>query len=241
MSKIKTDILFRLEHLAWVMLFFTLNACSILERSSDHQFSSGYYKVKPAQNGHSRIYGTIESEQISIYASESDSGLKKLKTLYLLDTGELCHYPMVFSKQSLDIDITTILLKYRPSIKGLPAQMSVDFNAAIYAGWRFDHYYIKSKTDPLGKCRYKTINRGFDFGIFAGPGTTVVNPFSTRGIVVDEYNGMILQYGLAGFLESDVASFGFAVGSDYLVGPDSKNWIYTHKPWLGFIVGIALN
>jgi hypothetical protein len=52
---------------------------------------------------------------------------------------------------------------------------------------------------------------------------------------------MIIQTGIAGFIESNVASFGLAVGYDYLMNPDRKIWIYTNKPWVGFVVGIALN
>jgi hypothetical protein len=84
-------------------------------------------------------------------------------------------------------------------------------------------------------------NRGFDFGVFAGPGTTLISPFTTQNKRADEYNGMIFQTGIAGFIESNIASFGLAVGYDYLLNPDRKIWIYTDKPWVGFVVGIALN
>jgi hypothetical protein len=52
---------------------------------------------------------------------------------------------------------------------------------------------------------------------------------------------MIIQSGIAGFIESNVASFGIALGFDSLLNSDRKVWIYNKKPWLGFIVGIALN
>jgi hypothetical protein len=38
-----------------------------------------------------------------------------------------------------------------------------------------------------------------------------------------------------------MASFGFAAGYDYLLSQDRKIWIYNNKPWVGFVVGIALN
>jgi hypothetical protein len=50
-----------------------------------------------------------------------------------------------------------------------------------------------------------------------------------------------MQAGLAGFVELNLASFGIALGFDYLMNPDRKVWIYQNKPWLGFMVGIALN
>jgi hypothetical protein len=112
---------------------------------------------------------------------------------------------------------------------------------ALYAGWRHDYFHIISKKDPLGKSYSKISNRGFDFGIFAGPGVTLISPFTTQNKRTDEYSGMIIQTGIAGFIESNVASFGLAVGYDYLLNPDRKVWIYNNKPWVGFIVGIALN
>jgi hypothetical protein len=52
---------------------------------------------------------------------------------------------------------------------------------------------------------------------------------------------MIIQAGFAGFLETNMASFGLAVGLDHLLSPDRNVWIYNRKPWLGFVVGVALN
>jgi hypothetical protein len=77
--------------------------------------------------------------------------------------------------------------------------------------------------------------------LFAGPGTTLISPFTTQNKRPDEYSAMIIQTGIAGFIELNMASFGFAVGYDYLLNPDRKIWIYNNKLWVGFIVGIALN
>ena len=98
-----------------------------------------------------------------------------------------------------------------------------------------------SKKDALGKSHQKISNIGYDFGFFLGPGTTMINPSTTNNKQVYEYSGMIIQTGFAGFLESNVASFGLSIGYDYLLNTDRKVWIYRNKPWVGFIVGIALN
>ena len=148
---------------------------------------------------------------------------------------------MVFKKESLDVDITAILLKYRPSVHGLPGQMTTDFNIGLYTGWRYDRYKIESRLDPLGNNYHKINNWGYDFGLFTGPGATIISPFTTQNKVIDEYSGMIIQTGIAGFIESNIASFGIAVGFDSLLNSDREVWIYNKKPWVGFIVGIALN
>jgi hypothetical protein len=153
----------------------------------------------------------------------------------------ICQHPVILSKTSLDIDITTILFKFRQGVVGLPAQMNVDFNGAIYAGWRHDNYHLFCEKDPFGLSHYKIANRGYDFGLFGGTGTTFISPFTTNGNYNNEYTGMILQFGLAGFLESNVASFGIAFGYDYLLSPHRSIWIYNKKPWIGLTIGTALN
>jgi hypothetical protein len=77
--------------------------------------------------------------------------------------------------------------------------------------------------------------------VFFGPGITVISPFTTLDRRTNEYSAMILQAGIAGFLESNVASFGLSMGADYMMNSDRKVWVYHGKPWLGFVVGIALN
>jgi hypothetical protein len=85
------------------------------------------------------------------------------------------------------------------------------------------------------------MNLGYDFGVFAGPGVTLINPLTTLNRVTEEYSGMIMQMGIAGFIESNMASFGLSLGFDTLLNPDRKIWIYNKKLWIGFVVGIALN
>ncbi len=114
-----------------------------------------------------------------------------------------------------------VFFKYRPTTDELKAQLTAELNAALYAGWRHDYYQIKGKKDPLGKNQYKLLKRGFDVGILAGPGTTFIGPSTTTTSITKEYNGMILEYGLAAFLETTFASFGLATGFDHLLNSDS--------------------
>lgn len=219
--------------------FFT--SCSMLQKSSVHGFHSGYYKMANGKKGQ-KVYADITDEQIDVYrASEKMTDKDLLLSVPMKRADSVLMPRLRFSKQSLDIDLTTIPLKYRPSVSGLPAQLNTDLNMAVYAGWRHDTYKLIRKTDPLGR-RYRQLNSfGFDFGAFAGLGGTPVNPFSTKNRTSDDYTGMVVQTGLAGFVESNFVSFGVAVGIDNLVNRDRKIWVYNNRPWVGFIVGIALN
>ncbi|MBL0340683.1 MAG: hypothetical protein IPP71_07025 [Bacteroidetes bacterium] len=225
-----------------IWLIGLLTSCNTLEKASTHGLNSGYYKLKTENKNAQNVYLDVTNEQIDVYHHiKRQPDKKQFLTIPLNTTDSTVFSPMVFKKQSLDVDITSIILKYRPSVYGLPAQLTTDLNMALYVGWRYDYYHIMSKRDPLGRSYHKISNRGYDFGVFAGPGTTLISPFTTQNKRTDEYSGMIIQTGIAGFIESNVASFGIAIGYDYLLNPDRKIWIYNNKPWVGFVVGIALN
>ena len=225
----------------WVIGVFA--SCNTLEKASLHGLNSGYYKLKSDSIKAQDVFLDVTDEKIYIYHHiKRQPDKKRFLTIPLNTTSDsLLFTPMVFKKQGLDVDITSIILKYRPSVFGLPAQLTTDLNMALYVGWRYDYYHITSIRNPLGRSYHKISNRGFDLGFFAGPGTTLISPFTTQNKKNDEYSGMIIQTGIAGFIESNVASFGLAIGYDYLLNPDRKIWIYNNKPWLGFVVGIALN
>lgn len=223
----------------FIFIFFS---CKTVEKASTHGLLSGYYKLKHENRSVQDVYLDINDQRISVFDHSHRRLNKKDQSIIFLDASDSAQIKnMLFKKQSLDIDITSILLKYRPSISGLPAQLNTDLNIALYAGWRHDRYNVTRGKDPLGKRYSKISSMGYDVGFFAGTGTTMINAFTTNNKRIDEYSGMILQAGFAGFLESEVASFGLSIGYDLLLSPDHKIWIYNQKPWIGFIVGIALN
>ena len=235
----KSNSKYRIIPVAFVVF---LTSCNTLEKASMHGFNSGYYKLEAKQKSDQNVYVAVTDEKIDVYhQTKKQPDTNAFLTIPLKSSNSIQMSPIVFKKESLDVDITAILLKYRPSVYGLPAQMTTDFNVALYAGWRHDSFKIVSRIDPLGKNYPKINNWGYNFGFFAGPGATLISPFTTRNEVIDEYSGMIIQTGIAGFIESNVASFGIALGFDSLLNSDRKVWIYDKKPWVGFIVGIALN
>jgi hypothetical protein len=233
----KPSIIFTIFLLIYLIIF---SSCAVIEKSSKHGFESGYYDFKSEKMTAQKVYVNVDDMNVEIY-NENKKSQENTPLHFSLSEADTLTFPMEFTKKSLDIDLTTILLKYRPSVKDQPAQMNTDFNLALYAGWRHDRYIVRKEVDPAKNVKKNITGRGYDFGVFAGTGTSLVNPFSTKNRYEDEYNGMILQYGIAGFLESDLASFGLAIGFDHLMSPEKKIWIYNGKPWFGLIIGIALN
>lgn len=225
-----------------VLALGLLSSCRTLEQASVHGLNSGYYRLGTPGETARKVYVDVHEEALAVYPCTGitpDS--TAVLTLYPAIPDSAMLREVRLSKRSLDLDATSILLKYRPGTSGMQPQLTADFNLAFYAGWRFDRFILSSSQDPLGKPANRIRSRGFDFGVFAGPGTTPVTPFTTRDRREVEYNGMIVQAGVAAFIESDIASFGLAAGYDHLMNSDRGVWIYTGKPWLGFIVGVALN
>jgi hypothetical protein len=231
-----------------IKLFFTftcavfISSCSVIEKSSMHGFDSGYYKLDSGSDSLENVYLDVSEERIDVYQRTEEQVSKEIRmSVPLSFCDSFTDGSLKFIKKSLDIDITTILMKYRPAVHGLPAQLTTDFNVALYAGWRKDYYRLQTKKDPLGRQKCELNNRGFDFGLFAGTGTTYIDANTTLDPVDKEYNGFIIEYGIAGFLETSFVSFGISAGFDYLLSSDRPEWIFHQKPWVGFIIGIALN
>ncbi len=217
-------------------------SCKTFEKASQHGFHSGYYKMRSAQDPAQTVYVDRTGDKVEVFRMQDTKPDPNVSIGFTLDSEESKPInKLIFSKKSLDIDLATILLKYRPPVHGLPAQLTTDLNISLYAGWRQDRYALSSKTDPLGRHISRVSSRGYDLGLFGGIGTTPITPFTTQNKRDYEYSGMILQAGVAGFLEFNVASFGFALGLDYLLNSDREVWIYQNKPWVGFMVGVALN
>jgi len=217
------------------------SSCSVFERSSIHGFNSGYYKYSTGKGKTEAVYLQITDTQVAVYPVTAGKPGNQEMTLPIGEADSLYRIPSRFTKASLDIDLTTVFLKYRPATGDLQPQLTAELNVALYTGWRHDYYRIEGKKDPLGNNHYRVIKRGFDFGILGGPGTTFIGPSTTSNVISKEYNGMILEYGLAAFIETNFASFGLAAGYDHLMNSDRSVWIYNKKPWIGFVIGIALN
>ncbi|MFN9972454.1 MAG: hypothetical protein ACK58T_21450, partial [Phycisphaerae bacterium] len=98
------------------------------------------------------MYADVLEDQIDLYPRIGQQlDRNPLLTITLRPSDTLPAAPIKLRKSSLDIDITTILLKYRPAVSGLQPQLTTDFNLAMYAGWRRDIYTIRQFTDPLGR------------------------------------------------------------------------------------------
>lgn len=61
---------------------------------------------------------------------------------------------------------------------------------------------------------------------------------TTNNAIATEYDGLILQKGIAGIVAINKLTIGVSVGFDDLLDRNNKNWIYENKPWFGLMLGL---
>ena len=144
-----------------------------------------------------------------------------------------------FYHQTLDVDILTIPFKIRPSVQGFPPQLNPNFSAAVYMGYRLDRYKIRPATKTNNQLLITGLGAGL--GGFLGVGAVTMNPFVTQTAIAYEYDGLVINGGVATIYDAIKFNLGLAVGLDLLLDANRRQWLYQRKPWLGVLFGINLN
>jgi hypothetical protein len=227
-----------------VIIVAIVYGCAPLQSITRHDLSSGYFKLKYPGAKSEKVYIDLNEDSVTVYKVNDDGRSANIDLnggsvkIGNVKPGSFL-YQGTFVKRSLDFDLSTVALKYRPQRAGVPNQLSYNVNALFYLGMRRDYYIIKSHSTPLNRFRSNLLQIGFDAGLFAGFGITPVNPTVTDFKITQEYDGFFLQKGIAAFFTLDQMSVGLSLGFDNLLDPNSGNWIYNQKPWIGIIIGIA--
>jgi hypothetical protein len=226
-----------------IMLF--LYSCVPVEKIARHDFDSGFYKLQTQEGEVTRVYTKVINDSVVVYPLTSE-GKKESPDIYSfrgirinnIKSGNY-FYRSRFINKSIDVDLTTVILKYRLPQGGVPNQLSSNINAAIYLGFRKDFYKVMTHVSPLGEETSFIRQIGFDAGIFAGIGISPINPTVTRNAIMQEYDGLVFQKGVAGFITFDKISVGISLGFDNLLDKNKTSWIYNQKPYVGLLIGIS--
>jgi|WetSurMetagenome_2_1015567.scaffolds.fasta_scaffold72718_2 hypothetical protein len=234
------------------IVFFTvvfsliiLTGCAPLDEIYSHDFNSGYFKLKPADANSERVFLNIDDDSISVYpvirkgkSREADASGAMGFILDSIEPGSVL-YNSTLIKTSADIDLSSVVLKYRPGLSDVPPQLNSNINGVIYSGFRKDYFKIKSGHSKYDNANTLIRHTGFDFGLFAGIGITPVNPTVTANNISQEYDGIVFQKGFSVFATYEHMSVGLAIGFDNLLDRNKNFWIYNQKPWIGLVLGIA--
>ena len=206
-----------------------LQSCATLRESPKYQLSDGYYNFRQTDSKYIKVYIKSENDSVTIHPIDGEPPItiEPLKDEY-------------FRKNSFDIDVMTILFKYRPKSTTIPHQLNTNFNGNVYLGYRVDRFQIDFEKTPAGQ-RKTFRHNGLTFGLFGGIGSTPVNTWTTANQIADEYDGVVLSRGFAVMVGLNSLTVGVGVGWDYLTDRDKKLWIYQNKPWFGLTLGLNLN
>lgn len=219
--------------------------CAPFDKIYSHDFDSGYFRLKTSENKNDIVYANVKGDSVSVFSVSGkgknmlpDTDNKKTFCIGSVNPGDPV-YNSSFVKTSADIDLSTVLLKYRPAAGDVPQQLNANVNGILYAGFRKDFFKIKSLPSILNMSGSFIRHTGIDFGIFAGFGITQINPTVTMGRTLQEYDGIVFLKGISGFVTYENMSVGLALGFDNLLDHNKNIWVYNNKPWLGLVIGIA--
>ena len=235
------------ESILFILFIFTLLTigCVPLEKIYRHDFDSGYFKLKTPENKVSEVYMDLKDDTVTVF-NISGAGKSKapdLSTAQGIKISEIkpgsLLYKNTLVRRSLDFDLSTVALRYRPESSGVPNQLSYNINTVLYLGIRRDFFIVKSHHSPLRKENPFIRQIGFDAGILAGIGITPINPSVTNSNTPLEYDGWFFQKGVAAFITIERMSVGISLGFDNLLDKNSSSWIYNQKPWIGIVLGIS--
>ena len=227
-----------------ILILLIVPGCSTINETSKHQMETGIYNVTNYNNR--RFYVNVKEESLLLHP------LTKTKAGWMADTATTSvinlsannpkdRQQIRFANQSFDLDVMSILLKYRPYTAGFPNQLNTNFNAAEFVGYRTDLYILSYDKNPLNTYIRRINHFAFSIDGFVGLGVTQMNPFVTNNYIPSEYDGIVITKGIAGLIGVGEFTFGAALGFDHLMDKNRKAWIYQGKPWLGFTVGFNIN
>lgn len=185
-----------------------------------------------------RVYAELEGDTLRLTATDNRNAA--LPTAhYALQPDR---YAVLVDRQ-LDVDVFTLPFKIRPPRGGVPVQLNSNFNAALYVGRRFNFYHLSAerRNRRPGQSGANIKATGLGYGAFVGLGSTAITADVTGSQAAHDYEGMILDAGLAAIYDARVFNLGAAVGLDFLAGPDRAHWIYHRRPWFGILFGLNLN
>jgi hypothetical protein len=233
------------ELLLTCLVTILLNSCGIVQKDYKYSFADGYYRSKIFNEDQTRVYIDNNNDSILIYSVSADNkvsnNLKKVVSLLQEGKSNLNMNSLVFNHLSMDVDVLTILSKYRPETVGLPGQLNSNLNGSVYLGLRNDVYQLKYPKTPLNTYKKQIKHYGLSSGIFTGLGGSPLNPAVTENHISHEYDGLVWSNGFAVIMGVNNASLGILIGWDQLLDSNKEYWIYQGKPWLGIALGLNLN
>lgn len=231
--------------LPFISISCVLASCEVLNNSSKYNFADGYYYSKLNTKKTKKYYVVAGSDSIKVYPSLlSTTKTDTVNTVILFfppNKKPAAFLPFLFRTKTFDLDVLTILFKYRNAVTGFPGQLNTGFNGALFSGYRTDFYKLSYKENPLHVQIRDVTHYGFSVGGFAGLGTSRIDEYVTLNRINYQYDGAVITTGLAAEFGINKINFGLNYGFDFLTDRNKHVWINNGKPWVGISLGLNLN
>ena len=105
----------------WVAIFILPAACLPFDKIYSHDFNDGYFKLKSSVSKPENIYLSMKDDSLKVYSVHKENKLKLPDTIAFavanlksVVPGNIL-YNSTFIKTSADIDLSTVILKFRPT------------------------------------------------------------------------------------------------------------------------------
>jgi hypothetical protein len=218
-------------------------SCQTIKQSPKYGFNEGYYKSRIHHKKLKKVYIVPGDDSIKVYTKKAIQRtfvdtLQSFKVAFPSNIKPDEFETYSFRKNTFDIDVISILLRFRPAVDPYPDQFSsASFNGSIFFGYRTDIYHMKYKQTPLGAFRRNMTHYGFSVGAFSGIGSSNINGSVTQDSLQISYDAPINVSGVAVFIGVERFTYGVTLGFDHLLDKNKKLWIYQGKPWIGLSIG----
>jgi hypothetical protein len=223
------------------LIVTSISSCRVLNNNPKTSLKDGIYT---SQNKKA-VFVELQNEDVLIYEtskSHPDSfEIVPVKYESSLLSDNSIIQEIKLSKNSLDLDLITVPIKFRPSRKNVPAQLNYNINAQCFLGLRSDVYKINYHRYPNGHQKRQINHFGISFGVISGFGNAFMSPTNTNNLFNGEYDAVVFTKGLAAIIAINNFNIGLALGADRVLDSNNKIWIYQDKAWLGFTLGLNLN
>jgi hypothetical protein len=157
------------------VIFILPAGCVPFDKIVSHDFADGYYKLRTPNEASEKVYIILKPDSVTIYPvnlndrfSLPEPGKIRVVNINNIKPDNI-FYNSTFIKTSIDIDLSTIILKFRPAMADVPHQLNANANGIIYSGYRKDFYKIKSRPSLLQNENAIVRHTGFDLGLFTHP------------------------------------------------------------------------
>lgn len=225
----------------------SLSSCAVLKESPKYKFTDGVYRTRDT-NAVVWVYVENEEDSMLVYRIEKGKAHEKqrrqMQSPKVYASGGfrvLESERETYWKNTFDVDIVTMPLKFRPATSAFPPQLSNHLNGDLYIGYRRDIYRLSYSKNPLGRVSQHVTHLGVSGGLATGFGVTPMNSWVTQNNIDIEYDGFIWSKAVCVIVAVEKLNFGLALGIDHLMESNKAYWIYQGKPYLALSIGLNLN